>query len=994
VTQNPQEVRERGAERLSSIKRALLARRLGGLDSAAHLVLREPIAIVGMGCRLPGEVESPEGYWKLLSDGVDAVGKVPPDRWDVDAVYDPDPFARGRSYTQCGGFLSDVRGFDADFFRISRREARHLDPQQRLLLEVAWEALERAGQAPDDLVGSCTGVFVGLTNNDYGRLLMGRVNADSADPYISVGNTDSAASGRLSYFLGLQGPSMTIDTACSSSLVSVHQACQSLRLRECDLALAGGVNLMLTPEVTVLLCGAQALAVDGRCKSFDARADGYGRSEGCGLVVLKRLSEALLRRDPILALIRGSAVNQDGRSAGLTAPNLVAQEKVIRQALEDADTEPGEVTCVEAHGTGTSLGDPIEVEALKTVFDEPGGGDSPCFLTSAKANVGHLESAAGVAGLIKLVLCLQHGQVPPQVHFRDLNPEISLEGSRLSISRELRPWPRGEKPRVGGLSSFSFTGTNAHAVLEEAPVQLARRPVEERPAHLLTLSATSEAALRELAGRFRRRVEQCASEEEIGDICYTVNTGRARFSQRAALCAASTAELTSQLEALEADAGVPAVARGEASLRERPRVAFLFTGQGSQFPGMGRGLYAADRVFSEVLDRCAELFGKHLKAGLLDILFSEEGGHERLRGTLYAQAALFSLEYALGSMWRSWGVEPAALLGHSVGQYAAACVAEALSLEDGVTLVVERGRLMESLPLDGRMAAVFAPPPCVLAVLEVVGPECAIAAYNGPECVVISGRTAAVERAVAKLEREGHATRLLETSHAFHSPLMEPILDDFEGIAGRVGWSDPRLPLVSDRTGTWVEAGECTRAAYWRDHLREPVRFEQGVGTLVEHGCNVFLEIGPGTTLVGLARRCGAVEAGVWLPSLRRDEQEWRRVIETLGTLHMVGQPIDWEAFDAGFERRRVVLPTYPFQRERHWIEPADVAPDEECAMSGVEEEDSYTPVAAPVTPAAAPTVACARSDPSRVSAVIGRQLETFTRLTQRQLGAVPRRNS
>ncbi len=888
----------------------------------AHTGEAEPIAIIGLGCRFPGAGETPQAYWKLLRDGVDAIREVPSDRWDIDACYDADPDAPGKMYTRHGGFIEDVDTFDSHFFGISPREAVSLDPQHRMLLEVSWEALERAGQSPDRLMGSRTGVFIGISSNDYALMQFKAMEHTGISAYFGIGSAASAAAGRLSYFLGLQGPCLAVDTACSSSLVAVHLACQSLRQGECRAALVAGVNLILTPEVTVNFCRARMLAADGRCKTFDAAADGYVRSEGCGAVVLKRLSDAIADGDPVLAVIRGSAVNQDGRSGGLTVPNGPAQEALIREALAMAGVAPAEVGYVEAHGTGTSLGDPIEMKALGAVMGEGRSAERPLVVGSVKTNMGHLEAAAGVAGLIKVVLSLQHGEIPPHLHYRELNPHISLREIPAVIPTSLVSWPRGNGRRIAGISSFGFAGTNAHLVVGEAPeappAVVAQR---ERPRHLLALSAKTEGALVALAARFAEALT-AESSASLADLTFSNHTGRGQFAHRLALVAETPADAAGPLAAFAAGESPAAVIRGEVLGREHPEVAFLFTGQGSQYVGMGRELYETQPTFRKALERCEELLRGQLDRPLLSVMYPKDGETSPLDETEYTQPCLFALEWALAEMWRSFGVEPSAVMGHSVGEYVAACVAGVFSLEDGLKLVAARGRLMQALPSGGAMAAVSAGEERVMAAIATSGASVSIAAVNGPASVVVSGAERDLARVLGELEREGVRTKRLVVSHAFHSDLMDPVLGDLERVAGEVSYSAPRIALVSNVTGEVIR-DEVANAGYWRRHAREAVRFAAGTVALWGQGYRVFVEVGPSPTLLGMGRQCVGEEEALWLPTLRAPRDEWSQVLESLGRLYVAGVSVDWAGFDQDYPRRKVLLPTYPFQRQRHWIETA-----------------------------------------------------------------------
>jgi amino acid adenylation domain-containing protein len=900
----------------STIKRALGAiERLQERLAAVERARTEPIAIVGLSCRLPGGADSPQQYWQLLADGVDAITEIPASRWDIDRYYDPDPDAPGRMYVRHGGFLRDVAGFDSWFFRISPREAQSLDPQQRLLLEVAWEALEDAGIAAGALSGTATGVFVGLTTSDYGQMLMRQGGGRDLDAFFFTGNPANAAAGRLSYFFGLQGPAVAIDTACSSSLVAVHQACASLRAGECRTALAGGVNLILAPETTIAVCRTRALSPEGRCRTLDRQASGFVRSEGCGLVVLKRLSDAVADGDPIRAVIRGSAVNQDGATSGFTVPNGQAQQAVIRQAL--GAIAPAEIDYLELHGTGTPLGDPIEVAAAAAVLGEGREPSQPLYIGSVKTNFGHCEAAAGIAALIKTVLSLEHGEIPAHLHCHEANPLIPWDSLPVRVPQARTRWPESAHPRRAGVSAFGASGTNAHVVVEAAPEPATLTRETDRPRHVLVLSATRREALRALIARYRERLAS-AEDADFADIAYSAATGRAHHRQRAAIVAATCEEAIARLDAVAARLADDQGGTADEPPRA-PRIAFLFTGQGSQYRGMGRTLYDTQPVFRAAIDRCARALAATRQGDPADVPLPDllcDGA--RLDDTRYTQPVLFSLEYALAAMLQAWGIRPAVVIGHSVGEYAAACVAGAMSVEDALALVAERARLMADLPLDGAMAVVAADEARVRSALAGLEGELSIAAVNAPQSVVVSGRATTLASVVARLSAEGVRTASLPVSHAFHSPAMEPMLDRFEAAARQVTFSAPAVPWISNLTGQPMSAAP--DAAYWRRHCREAVRFADGVDALAAQGCDVLIEIGPTPTLVRLAARCRPDAGFQGLALLSPGEDDWQVLLETIAALYARGVTPDWGAFDRPYARRRVPLPTYPFQRMPHWI--------------------------------------------------------------------------
>ncbi len=905
------------APELSPIKRALieireLRGRLAELEGAA----REPIAIVGLSVRAPGGVHDAASFAELLWGGRDAITPIPPTRWSEAEWYDANPDTPGKTTTRFGGFVEDVDRFDAEFFGISPREAASMDPQQRLVLELAWQALEDAGHAPASLAGSRTGVYLGIANGDYGRALFTR--PELIDPYFSPGNAYSVASGRLSYVLGLQGPAISIDTACSSSLVAIHLACQGLRHGDCEQAIAGGVNLILTPELDVNFSKAGMMAPDGRCKTFDRRADGYVRGEGGAMLVLRRLRDALAGGDRVLAVIRGSAVNQDGRSNGLTAPNGPAQEAVLRDALSAAGVEPSDVGYIEAHGTGTSLGDPIEVNAIGAVFGPGRDPSRPLALGSVKTNIGHLEAAAGVAGVAKAVLALQRGEIPPHLHLESPNPFIDWQALPVTVPTRTTPFTTGGGRRIAGVSSFGFSGTNAHVVLESAPpVTPGPAALPERSRQVLALSARDAVALRQVVAAARERLAGTPADE-LGDVCFTVNAGRSHFAHRLAVHGASGGDLAAGLDAWERNEAHPAVASAIVGAIT-PRVAFLFPGQGPQYVDMGKRLYETAPAFRAAFDQCCEALDPLLPQPLKPVVFAMPGTATPLDETIFAQPAMFAMEISLARLWRSWGIEPVAVMGHSFGEYAAACIAGAVSLADAARMVATRGRLAQSLPRDGAMTVLEAGEADVAAAIARNGGRVAIAAVNGGSNTVISGEREAVEAIAASFAATGARTRTLRVSHAFHSPLMDPVLDAFEQELAGIRFTEPRCALVSNLSGQLADVGLIGRSSYWRRHMREPVRFADAIRTLAGQGITHFIEMSPHPVLLGMGSE--VVSGGQWLPSLREGADEWVTLFEGLATLYCDGAAVNWEGLDQGRHRRRMAFPTYPFQRKRHWIE-------------------------------------------------------------------------
>jgi len=908
------------AERLAGLtpaKRQLLEQRLRSEGRIA-----EPIAIVGMACRLPG-AGSLDEFWRVIRDGVDATGPIPSTRWDVDALFDPTGEQPGKMSVRWAGLVDDVDKFDPQFFGISPREASRMDPQQRLLLEVAWEALEIAGWAPERMCGTATGVFVGIGGTDYSKIpAQFEDYYQQIDAHVGTGNALSIASNRVSYILDLRGPSLSVDTACSSGLLGVHLAVQSLRSRECDAALAGGVNLILSPETTIAFSKARMLSPDGHCRPFDAGANGYVRGEGCGMIVLKRLTDAVRDGDRVRAVIRGTAANQDGRTSGITAPSGRAQQAVIRAALAQAGLTADRVSYIEAHGTGTPLGDPIETQALVEVFRRRTEHDPALHVSSVKANIGHTETVSGIAGIIKVVLMLQHGLIPAQLHLQTLNPHLGLEGSRVRIPTEPTTWQPAGSTRVAGVSSFGFGGTNTHIVLEEtSPAVLAPTDAPERPLHVLALSAKSESGLAKLAARYADYLEG-NPQAAAADVCYGANVGRSHFNHRAALTAQDAVELRQRLQAWHPGGKSAGVKAGRAKLIGAPKIAFLFTGQGAQYAGMGRSLFQTQPVFRRTLQQCDEILRDCLDQPLLQTLYGDPANAALLDETAYTQPALFALEISLARLWQSWGIEPAALLGHSVGEYVAACVAGVFSLEDGLRLIATRSSLMQQLPRDGLMAVVFAPADRVERQLEPFREAVAVAAANGPENTVIAGAAEAVRELVEQFTRAGVGTQLLSVSHAFHSPQMDPILDKFQAAASKFQYQRPQIPLVSNLSGRLI-GDEPLDAEYWRRHIRGTVRFADGMRALAEQELHALLEVGPTASLLGMGRRCLPDWQVLWLPSLRKGQNDWSSVLASLSELYVLGARIDWQGFDREYRRQRLILPTYPFEHERYWFEPA-----------------------------------------------------------------------
>ncbi|NVI97088.1 SDR family NAD(P)-dependent oxidoreductase [Myxococcus sp. AM009] len=905
----------------SALQRAaLLVEKMQARLEVVERARTEPIAVIGMGCRFPGGAVDGPSYWRILRDGVDALREVPESRWDVQAYFDATRGMPGKMYGTRGGFLDDVEHFDAEFFGIAPREAASLDPQQRITLEVAWEALENAGVAPGQLMGSKTGVFMGVMSSDYMARLLKENDATRFDGYMATGNGYSFVPGRISYVLGLQGPCMPIDTACSSSLVSLHLACESLRRGESNLALAGGVNLILSPETTVCLCSMQALASDGRCKTFDAAADGYVRGEGCGILVLKRLSDAQRDGDDVLALIRGSAVNHDGASGGLTVPNGPSQQAVVTKALENARVSPALVGYIEAHGTGTPLGDPIELRALGAVLGKGRPEDQPFFIGSVKTNIGHLEPAAGIAGVIKTILSLQHREIPPHLHFHTPNPHVEWDRIPARVPVERVPWPALQGRRIAGVSSFGLSGINAHVVLEEAPSTTSSPvPTEDGKAQLVVLSAKTAPALADLA----RTWSTFLRGEGVGtlaDLSYTAALCRTHHDHRLALAAKSSQELVAQLDAYAAGESHPGLSVGRRSNSQK--VVFVFPGQGSQWLGMGRRLYAEDATFREAIDRCHEALGRYTDWSLRELLTNPEQ-QPRWNDIDVIQPTLFALQVSLAAVWRSLGLEPHAVVGHSMGEVAAAHAAGALTLDDAARIICERSKLLRRVSGKGAMAVVDLSREQAEAELRGAEDRIAIAVSNGPKATVLSGDPAALKEVLERLEQREVFCRWVKVDVASHSPQMDPLRQDLlERMAG-IRPTGSTVLLYSTVTGAPIDGRELS-AAYWVRNLRQPVLFADAVQRLIQDGNVLFIELSPHPILVpfvdAMLREGDASGRGLVVPSLLREQEEWPTLLASLGALATRVDRVDWLRLHPD-KRRRVALPAYPWQRERHWLE-------------------------------------------------------------------------
>ena len=883
----------------------------------------DPVAVIGMGCRFP-HADGPQAFWQLLRDGVDVITEAPADRWDLSVFYDPDPAAPGKMSTRWGGFLEGVDQFDAGFFRISPREAAQTDPQQRLLLEVAWEALEDAGLVLESLARSPTGVFVGVMYGDYS--LYSHIDLGLLDVHTGPGSGSSITANKLSYMFDLRGPSVAVDTACASSLTAVHLACRSLERGECNLALAGGVNVVLSPWANIYFSKAGLMAPDGRCKPFDAAAIGFVRSDGAGLVVLKRLSDALADGDPIHAVIRGTAINHDGRTNGITAPSRQAQEAVLREAYRQAGVSPGQVQYVEAHGTGTSLGDPIEAMALGTVVSADRAPGDRCVIGSVKSNIGHTESAAGMASLIKVVLALRHKQIPPSLHFHKPNPYIPFDKLPLVVAQTLSPWPQGPGPALAGVSGFGFGGANAHVVVEEAPsppvAQSAVGPQAAGRPHLLSLSARSREALRDLARTYDHYLVHEGVDHSLDDICYTASVRRTHHEYRLAATGRTREDLAGQLQTFLRDETSAGLSEGRSVPGRRRKLAFVFSGQGSQWVGMGRQLLAREPVFRETMRRCQEAMPPRVKEAL-----AGDQGPARLDEIDIIQPALFAVQVSLAALWRSWGVAPDAVVGHSLGEVAAAHVAGALSLRDAARIICCRSQLMRRTSGHGAMAIVGLAREQALEALVGHEDRVSVAVSDSPASTVLSGDPTALQEIVDRLRLKDVFCRWVKVDVAAHSPQMDPLRPELvralEGLAPQAA----SVPIYSTVTGQLGEGQELD-AAYWGRNLREPVLFSSAVQRLAESGHSVLVELAPHPILLRAVQETflHLGREGTVLASMRREEDEQAAMLGSLGALHALGGPVDWKALHPAGSRC-VRLPSYPWQHDRHWLDIRDTTP-------------------------------------------------------------------
>ena len=876
-------------------------------EKASRITMAEPVAVVGIGCRFPGGVTGPDGYWQLLVEGRDAITEVPADRWDVDAFYDPDPFAPGSTTSRWGGFLPDVAGFDAEFFGIAPREAQAMDPQQRVLLEVAWEALQHAGMPPDSLGESRTAVMMGVYYNEYQSICA--ADTDRISAYSATGNAHSVTVGRISYLLGLHGPSVAVDTACSSSLVAVHLAVQSLRLRESDLALAGGVNLILRPETQIALSSWGMFSPHGRCRPFDAGADGFVRGEGCGVVVLKRLSDAVRDGDPVVAVVRGSAVNQDGRSNGITAPNALSQRDVIGAALRAGDIAADTVNYVEAHGTGTALGDPIEFDALAATY---GRGQGSCALGSVKSNVGHLEAAAGIAGFIKATLAVQRGHIPPNLHFSQWNPAIEASSTRLFVPTDNAPWPACPGPRRAGVSSFGFGGTNAHVVVEQGPDPVVVGVSSGSVVSTVVVSGKSVGRVRSWAGVLAEWMVGAGARVSLADVAHGVNHHRAAHGCFASVCARDRVAAVAGLRAVASGSAAPGVVDCHVG-RCGPGTVFVYSGQGSQWVGMGRQLLADEPAFAAAVADLEPDFVAQTGFSLQDTL---AGGLEVV-GIERIQPVLVGVQLGLTQLWRSYGVQPDAVIGHSMGEVSAAVAAGVLSAAEGLRVIATRSRLLSGLSGRGAMALVELDAQATEAVIAGY-PQVGLAVYASPRQTVIAGPPEQVDAVIAAVGRQDRLARRIEVDVASHHRIIDPVLAPLRAALADVSPRPARIPLLTTTTaaGDGGDGGRVGDAGYWAANLRNPVRFTQAVAAAGQHHAR-FIEVSPHPLLTYAISETLAEGHHHAIATLVRDTDDTITFHTNLNAAHTTSPPPTDHPPEP-----HPTIPTTPWHHTHHWITP------------------------------------------------------------------------